>query len=59
MGFVVITLCKSLFMYVKRGSCVDVSIVTEVYYLNVALALFNTAMVTPTYYVICECPFSP
>ena len=25
---------------------------TEIYYLNVALALFNTAMVTPTYYVI-------
>ncbi|KIP01259.1 hypothetical protein PHLGIDRAFT_97099 [Phlebiopsis gigantea 11061_1 CR5-6] len=29
-----------------------VTLVTEVYYLNVALALFNTAMVTPTYYVI-------
>ncbi|KAI0093083.1 magnesium transporter NIPA-domain-containing protein [Irpex rosettiformis] len=28
------------------------TLVTEVYYLNVALALFNTAMVTPTYYVI-------
>ncbi|GJJ06670.1 hypothetical protein Clacol_000865 [Clathrus columnatus] len=26
--------------------------ITEVYYLNMALALFNTAMVTPTYYVI-------
>ncbi|KAI0699575.1 magnesium transporter NIPA-domain-containing protein [Cytidiella melzeri] len=29
-----------------------VTLITEVYYLNVALALFNTAMVTPTYYVI-------
>ncbi|KAL5528613.1 hypothetical protein ACEPAF_7749 [Sanghuangporus sanghuang] len=28
------------------------TLITEVYYLNVALALFNTAMVTPTYYVI-------
>ncbi|KAG8945819.1 hypothetical protein FRC04_012266 [Tulasnella sp. 424] len=31
---------------------VTVTLVTEIYYLNVALALFNTAMVTPTYYVI-------
>ncbi|KAI0708954.1 magnesium transporter NIPA-domain-containing protein [Cerioporus squamosus] len=31
---------------------VAVTLITEVYYLNVALALFNTAMVTPTYYVI-------
>ncbi|CCO32365.1 Magnesium transporter NIPA2 AltName: Full=Non-imprinted in Prader-Willi/Angelman syndrome region protein 2 homolog [Rhizoctonia solani AG-1 IB] len=31
---------------------VIVTLLTEVYYLNVALALFNTAMVTPTYYVI-------
>ncbi|KAH9949058.1 magnesium transporter NIPA-domain-containing protein [Amylocystis lapponica] len=31
---------------------VAITLVTEVYYLNVALALFNTAMVTPTYYVI-------
>ncbi|KAF8649136.1 hypothetical protein AX16_005999 [Volvariella volvacea WC 439] len=31
---------------------VAVTLLTEVYYLNVALALFNTAMVTPTYYVI-------
>ncbi|KAH8077493.1 magnesium transporter NIPA-domain-containing protein [Cristinia sonorae] len=30
---------------------IAVTLVTEVYYLNVALALFNTAMVTPTYYV--------
>jgi len=29
-----------------------VTLITEVYYLNVALALFNTAMVTPTYYVV-------
>jgi drug/metabolite transporter (DMT)-like permease len=28
------------------------TLLTEVYYLNMALALFNTAMVTPTYYVI-------
>ncbi|KAI0673791.1 DUF803-domain-containing protein [Trametes maxima] len=27
------------------------TLLTEIYYLNVALALFNTAMVTPTYYV--------
>ncbi|CAA7260733.1 unnamed protein product [Cyclocybe aegerita] len=31
---------------------VIVTLLVEVYYLNVALALFNTAMVTPTYYVI-------
>ncbi|KAG5643319.1 hypothetical protein DXG03_001203 [Asterophora parasitica] len=31
---------------------VVVTLLTEVYYLNKALALFNTAMVTPTYYVI-------
>jgi len=31
---------------------IAVTLVTEVYYLNRALALFNTAMVTPTYYVI-------
>ncbi|KAF5386074.1 hypothetical protein D9615_002686 [Tricholomella constricta] len=31
---------------------VIVTLLTEVYYLNKALALFNTAMVTPTYYVI-------
>ncbi|TBU54897.1 magnesium transporter NIPA-domain-containing protein [Dichomitus squalens] len=30
---------------------VVVTLLTEIYYLNVALALFNTAMVTPTYYV--------
>ncbi|KAG6902501.1 hypothetical protein C0995_015693 [Termitomyces sp. Mi166 len=30
----------------------DNQALTEVYYLNKALALFNTAMVTPTYYVI-------
>ncbi|KAH8118979.1 DUF803-domain-containing protein [Phellopilus nigrolimitatus] len=28
------------------------TLLTEIYYLNVALALFNTAMVTPTYYVL-------
>jgi len=31
---------------------IAVTLITEVYYLNKALALFNTAMVTPTYYVI-------
>jgi len=31
---------------------IAVTLVTEVFYLNKALALFNTAMVTPTYYVI-------
>ncbi|KAI9571638.1 magnesium transporter NIPA-domain-containing protein [Boletus coccyginus] len=31
---------------------VIVTLLTEVYYLNIALALFNTAMVTPTYYVL-------
>ncbi|KAJ1301885.1 hypothetical protein OPQ81_000725 [Rhizoctonia solani] len=31
---------------------VVVTLLTEIYYLNIALALFNTAMVTPTYYVI-------
>jgi len=31
---------------------ITVTLVTEVLYLNKALALFNTAMVTPTYYVI-------
>ncbi|THG95295.1 hypothetical protein EW026_g6339 [Hermanssonia centrifuga] len=33
---------------------IAITLITEVYYLNVALALFNTAMVTPTYYVICK-----
>lgn len=31
---------------------VTVTLLVEIYYLNIALALFNTAMVTPTYYVI-------
>ncbi|EJU04478.1 DUF803-domain-containing protein [Dacryopinax primogenitus] len=31
---------------------VAMTLLTEIYFLNVALALFNTAMVTPTYYVI-------
>ncbi|KAJ6526961.1 magnesium transporter NIPA-domain-containing protein [Mycena vulgaris] len=39
------------FIYFLIGF-VAVTLITEVYYLNVALALFNTAMVTPTYYVI-------
>ncbi|KAI0814787.1 magnesium transporter NIPA-domain-containing protein [Irpex lacteus] len=30
---------------------VVITLLTEIYYLNVALALFNTAIVTPTYYV--------
>ncbi|TFK54545.1 DUF803-domain-containing protein [Heliocybe sulcata] len=31
---------------------VAATLITEVFYLNKALAIFNTAMVTPTYYVI-------
>ncbi|KAK0462546.1 magnesium transporter NIPA-domain-containing protein [Desarmillaria tabescens] len=42
---------KHWFMYFLIGF-VAVTLITEVYYLNKALALFNTAMVTPTYYVI-------
>ncbi|KAF8149435.1 magnesium transporter NIPA-domain-containing protein [Crassisporium funariophilum] len=42
---------KFWFMYFLFGFVV-VTLLVEVYYLNVALALFNTAMVTPTYYVI-------
>ncbi|KAJ3783258.1 magnesium transporter NIPA-domain-containing protein [Lentinula aff. detonsa] len=42
---------KYWFIYFLLGF-VAVTLITEVYYLNVALALFNTAMVTPTYYVI-------
>lgn len=42
---------KYWFTYFLLGFIV-VTLLTEIYYLNVALALFNTAMVTPTYYVI-------
>ncbi|KNZ82061.1 Magnesium transporter NIPA2 [Termitomyces sp. J132] len=42
---------KFWFMYFLLGFVV-VTLLTEVFYLNKALALFNTAMVTPTYYVI-------
>ncbi|KAG6815762.1 hypothetical protein H0H87_011546 [Tephrocybe sp. NHM501043] len=42
---------KYWFMYFLLVFVV-VTLLTEVYYLNKALALFNTAMVTPTYYVI-------
>lgn len=42
---------KYWFMYFLLAF-VAVTLIIEVYYLNVALALFNTAMVTPTYYVI-------
>ncbi|KIY67894.1 DUF803-domain-containing protein [Cylindrobasidium torrendii FP15055 ss-10] len=42
---------KEWFMYFLIGFVI-VTLVTEVFYLNKALALFNTAMVTPTYYVI-------
>ncbi|KAJ3882666.1 magnesium transporter NIPA-domain-containing protein [Lentinula edodes] len=51
---------KYWFIYFLMGF-VAITLITEVYYLNVALALFNTAMgvflltfspVTPTYYVI-------
>ncbi|GJE89471.1 magnesium transporter NIPA-domain-containing protein [Phanerochaete sordida] len=31
---------------------VVITLLTEIYYLNVALAMYNTAMVTPTYYVL-------
>lgn len=42
---------KHWFMYFLIAF-VAVTLITEVFYLNKALALFNTAMVTPTYYVI-------
>ncbi|KAF8196583.1 magnesium transporter NIPA-domain-containing protein [Pholiota molesta] len=42
---------KHWFMYFLFGF-VAITLLVEVYYLNVALALFNTAMVTPTYYVV-------
>lgn len=42
---------KHWFMYFLIAF-VAITLITEVYYLNKALALFNTAMVTPTYYVI-------
>ncbi|CAK5265525.1 unnamed protein product [Mycena citricolor] len=42
---------KHWFIYFLLGFVI-ITLLTEVYYLNVALALFNTAMVTPTYYVI-------
>ncbi|KAF8473782.1 magnesium transporter NIPA-domain-containing protein [Gautieria morchelliformis] len=42
---------KNVFIYILLVF-VTVTLLTEVYYLNMALALFNTAMVTPTYYVI-------
>ncbi|KAG7098209.1 hypothetical protein E1B28_000177 [Marasmius oreades] len=49
--FVVVTLCR--LPQVPSSIEADLNLlVTEVFYLNKALALFNTAMVTPTYYVI-------
>ncbi|KDQ21299.1 hypothetical protein BOTBODRAFT_168595 [Botryobasidium botryosum FD-172 SS1] len=42
---------KHWFIYFLLGFVV-VTLLTEIYFLNMALALFNTAMVTPTYYVI-------
>ncbi|KAF9483113.1 DUF803-domain-containing protein [Pholiota conissans] len=42
---------KHWFMYFLFGFVI-ITLLIEVYYLNVALALFNTAMVTPTYYVV-------
>lgn len=42
---------KNWFTYFLLGF-VAITLLTEIYFLNVALALFNTAMVTPTYYVI-------
>ncbi|KAF9502789.1 hypothetical protein BS47DRAFT_1461462 [Hydnum rufescens UP504] len=45
---------KNWFIYLLMAGIgfVAVTLVTEIYFLNMALALFNTAMVTPTYYVI-------
>ncbi|TDL17287.1 DUF803-domain-containing protein [Rickenella mellea] len=42
---------KNWFIYFLLAF-VTVTLLTEIYYLNVALAMFNTAMVTPTYYVM-------
>ncbi|KIJ40912.1 hypothetical protein M422DRAFT_780571 [Sphaerobolus stellatus SS14] len=42
---------KNWFIYFLLAFVV-VTLLTEIYFLNVALALFNTAMVTPTYYVM-------
>ncbi|KAF4621214.1 hypothetical protein D9613_000094 [Agrocybe pediades] len=42
---------KFWFMYFLFAFVV-ITLLVEIYYLNIALALFNTAMVTPTYYVI-------
>ncbi|KAF8590875.1 DUF803-domain-containing protein [Ramaria rubella] len=42
---------KNVFIYILIVF-VTITLLTEVYYLNMALARFNTAMVTPTYYVI-------
>ncbi|EAU90972.1 DUF803 domain membrane protein [Coprinopsis cinerea okayama7 len=42
---------KHWFMYFLFAFVV-ITLLVEIYYLNIALALFNTAMVTPTYYVI-------
>ena len=53
LGFVVITL-RRLLIDLLVNPLTLVLAVTEIYYLNIALALFNTAMVTPTYYVICQ-----
>ncbi|KAG8897252.1 hypothetical protein FRB99_008339 [Tulasnella sp. 403] len=47
--FVTVTLPSPVTSSNHTGAVIAV---TEIYYLNVALALFNTAMVTPTYYVI-------
>ncbi|KIJ40930.1 hypothetical protein M422DRAFT_32046 [Sphaerobolus stellatus SS14] len=42
---------KNYFIYILIVFVI-ITLLTEVYYLNMALALFNTVMVTPTYYVI-------
>ncbi|KAG8958937.1 hypothetical protein FRC03_008685 [Tulasnella sp. 419] len=42
---------KNWFIYFLLGFVI-ITLLTEIYFLNMALALFNTAMVTPTYYVI-------
>lgn len=41
---------KNWFIYFLLAFVI-VTLLTEIYYLNIALAMFNTAMVTPTYYV--------
>ncbi|KAH9171956.1 magnesium transporter NIPA-domain-containing protein [Lactarius sanguifluus] len=51
--FIAVTLGESASSWLSASEDqTELCTVTEVFYLNKALALFNTAMVTPTYYVI-------